>query len=356
MEEKYVSFDSWLGGVSNVRMSYELIASISIITNRTIILPPKVYCCFFSNVNQKSTFFDIWNILDKAAFIKEFKCVEYNDIPEYAILENDCHYFENVNNIALPILFGDKFKQIGAQDAIGNRVIVNNINDINDFNKFSINRDIVNVNYNNKFIHFPRNLFGHFYYNIYGNGAGERNLIKEKIKKGIVYKKEYFNLAKTIKLKIGDYNAIHIRRNDFINVNAHYAIPQLDNLMDDIKNRIPNSIPLYIATDEKNKTLFDFLKESYTIYFLEDFFEDLNQYESLVIDQIICCESDIFLGSKLSTFSDYINIMRGYYGKKDFHREGTNFKMSTLVYNKFPWEVEEPGWERIHSYRWNDEI
>ena len=75
MEEKYVSFDSWLGGVSNVRMSYELIASISIITTRTIILPPKVYCCFFSNVNQKSTFFDIWNILDKAAFIKEFKCV-----------------------------------------------------------------------------------------------------------------------------------------------------------------------------------------------------------------------------------------------------------------------------------------
>ena len=356
MEEKYVSFDSWLGGVSNVRMSYELIASISIITNRTIILPPKVYCCFFSNVNQKSTFFDIWNILDKAAFIKEFKCVEYNDIPEYAILENDCHYFENVNNIALPILFGDKFKQIGAQDAIGNRVIVNNINDINDFNQFSINRDIVNVNYNNKFIHFPRNLFGHFYYNIYGNGAGERNLIKEKIKKGIVYKKEYFDLAKTIKLKIGEYNAIHIRRNDFIFVNPNYAIPQLDNLMEDIKNRIPNNIPLYIATDEKNKILFDFLKERYTIYFLEDFFKDLNQYESLVIDQIICSESDIFLGSKLSTFSDYINIMRGYYGKKDFHREGTNFKMNGIGYNKFPWEVEEYSWERIHSYRWHYEI
>jgi hypothetical protein len=356
MEEKYLSFDSWWGGVSNVKMSYELIAAISIITNRTIILPPKVYCCFFSNVNQKSTFFDIWDILDKTAFIAEFKCVEYEDVPEYKMLENDYQYFENVNNIALTIMFGDEFKQTGVQQAIGNRVVVNNINDIDDFNKFSLNRELVNVNYNHKFLHFPRNLFGHFYYNIYGNGASERNLIKEKIKKGIVYKNQYFDLAKKVKLKIGEYNAIHIRRNDFIHVNSNYAIPQLDNLMNDIKDRIPNNIPLYIATDEKNKILFDFLKEKYTIYFLEDFFKDLNQYESLVIDQIICSESDIFLGSKLSTFSDYINIMRGYFEKKDFHREGTNFKMNTLVYNKFPWEVEEHCWDKIHSYRWNAEI
>jgi hypothetical protein len=356
MEEKYVSFDSWLGGVSNVRISYELIASISVITNRTIILPPKVYCWLFSNLNEKSTFFDIWDIFDKQAFIKEFKCVEYEDVPEYKMLENEYQYFENVNNIALPILFGDKFKQTGEQAAIVNKVIVNNINDINDFNQFSINRDIVNINYNNKFIHFPRNLFGHFYYHVYGNGPAERNIIKEKIKNGIRYRQEYFDLSNKVKNQIGNYNSIHIRRNDFLITRSTTASAQLETLLDDIKDRIPNNLPLYIATDEKNKTLFDFLKERYTVYFLEDFFKELTLKDSSVIDQIICVESDIFLGSKLSTFSDYINIMRGYFGKKDFHREGTNFKMNTLVYNKFPWEVEEYGWERIHSYRWNDEI
>jgi hypothetical protein len=356
MEEKYLSFDSWWGGFSNVRMSYELIAAISIITNRTIILPPKVYCLFFSNPNEKSTYFDIWNILDKEAFIKEFKCVEYKHIPEYLSIENDCQYFQNINNIAIPIMFGDKFNQSGVQESIGNRVIVNTINDINDFNKFSINRDVVNINYNNKFIHFPRNLFGHFYYHIYGNGSSERNLIKEKIKKGIVYKKQYFDLAETIKLKIGEYNAIHIRRNDFVKVRPEYSITQLSNLLNDIKDRIPNDIPLYIATDETDKSLFDFLKERYNIYFLEDFFKELNSYESLAVDQIICSKADIFLGSKLSTFSDYINIMRGYANKKDFHREGTNFKMDKLVYNTFPWEVEGYGWEKVYSYCWEYEI
>jgi hypothetical protein len=352
MKEKYISFDSWWGGFSNVRMSYELVAAISIITNRTIILPPKVYCLFFSNVNQKSTFFDIWNILDKEAFTSQFKCVEYKDVPEYALLENDYQYFENVNDIAIPIMFGDSFKQSGTQQPVGNSVIINNIDDIDDFNKFSINREIVNVNYNNKFIHFPRNLFGHFYYHVYGNGAYERNLIKEKIKNGIVYKKQYFDLAETIKSKIGEYNAIHVRRNDFVQVRPEYSIPQLDNLIYDIEFRIPNNIPLYIATDENDKSLFNPLKEKYDIYFLEDFFKELNSYESLAIDQIICSKADIFLGSKLSTFSDYINIMRGYSGKKDFHREGTNFKMHKLVYDTFPWEVEGYGWEKVYSYCW----
>jgi hypothetical protein len=355
MEEKYVSFDSWWGGFSNVRMSYELIAAISIITNRTIILPPKIYCLFFSNHSDKSTFFDIWNVLDKDAFTKQFKCVEYKDVPEYASIETDSQYFENVNNIAIPILFGDTFKQTGPQESIGNRVIVNNINYIDDFNRFAINRQIVNVNYKNKFIHFPRNLFGHFYYHIYGNGSSERNLIKEKIKKGIVYKKEYFDLVQTVKNKIGDYNSIHVRRNDFVKVRPEYAISQLNNLLDDIKDRIPNTLPLYIATDEKDKSLFNSLSSVYTIYFLEDFFKELNPYQSLAVDQLICRESDIFLGSKLSTFSDYINIMRGYSGKKDFHREGTNFKMNKLVYDNFPWEVEGYGWEKVYSYCWDDE-
>jgi len=353
MKEKYISFDSWWGGFSNVRMSYELIAAISIITNRTIILPPKVYCLFFSKINEKSTFFDIWDVLDKEAFTSQFKCVEYKDVPEYALLENDYQYFQNVNDIAIPIMFGDSFKQTGTQQPIGNSVIVNNINDINDFNKFSINREIVNVNYGNKFIHFPRNLFGHFYYHVYGNGSYERNLIKEKIKNGIVYKKKYFDLAETIKSKIGEYNAIHVRRNDFVQVRPEYSIPQLDNLIYDIEFRIPNNIPLYIATDENDKSLFNSLKEKYDIYFLEDFFKELNSYESLAIDQIICSRADIFLGSKLSTFSDYINIMRGYSGKKDFHREGTNFKMHKLVYDTFPWEVEQYGWEKVYSYCWD---
>lgn len=357
MEEKYVSFDGWWGGYSNIRMTYEMVAAISVITNRTIILPPKLYCLFLSQHSDKSTFFDMWKTLDIEAFKKEFKCVHYEDVPEYAALENDIHYFSGVDKIAKLILFDEKYNDWGVQTGIFNKQIMAcKISDYEDYKNFERDRELINLDCEDKFIHFPRNLFGHFYYHIYGDGPTQRNIIKEKIKNGVRYKKEYFDLSDIVKNEIGDYNAIHIRRNDFLVTRTSTAEPQLKTLFDDIKDRIPNDKPLYIATDENDKKLFDFLKESYKIYFLEDFYFDLEDFEKLMVDQIICSKSDIFLGSKFSTFSDYINIIRGYDGnKKDFHREGTNFTMPKLYYDRFPWEVEDYSWEKTWDYCWKYE-
>ena len=357
MEEKYISFDGWWGGYSNIRMSYELAAAISIITNRTIILPPNLYCLFLSEHNDKSTFFDMWKTLDIEAFKKQFKCVHYEEVPEYAVLGDDIHYFSGIDEIAKCILFDDKYKEWGAQQGIyDTQVMACKISDTEDFKNFQRGRELINLDCEDKFIHFPRNLFGHFYYHIYGDGPTQRNVIKEKIKNGVKYKQKYFDLSDRVKDTIGFYNSVHIRRNDFLSVRSSTAVPQLTTLLDDIKNRIPNDLPLYIATDEKDKSLFDFLKENYKIYFLEDFYSDLENYEKLMIDQIICSKSEIFLGSKFSTFSDYINVLRGYSGNKlDFHREGTNFNMPILKYDRFPWEVENYSWDKIWDYCWRYE-
>lgn len=357
MEKKYVSFDGWWGGYSNIRMTYEMVAAISVITGRTIILPPKLYCLFLSQHNDKSTFFDMWNTLDIDAFKKEFDCIHYEDVPEYTKLENEIHYFAGIDNVAKCILFDSTYNDWGVQCGIfNNQVIASKITDIEDFKKFSKDREVIDINCDDKFIHFPRNLFGHFYYHIYGDGPNQRNLIKEKIKKGVRYRKEYFNLANKVYDGIGFYNAIHIRRNDFLVTRSSTAIPQIETLYDDIKETISTELPLYIATDEKDKSLFDFLKEHYKIYFLEDFFCDLKEHEKLMIDQIVCSKSEIFLGSKFSTYSDYINILRGYSGdKEDFHRMGTNFIMPTLEYDRFPWEVENYGWEKTWDYCWTYE-
>lgn len=357
MEEKYVSFDGWWGGYSNIRMTYELVAAISVITNRTIILPPNLYCLFLSEHNDKSTFFDMWKTLDIEAFKKQFKCVHYEDVPEYTALENDVHYFSGVDKVAKCILFGGEYKDWGVQTGIfDNQVMACNISDKEDFNKFSKGRNLINLNCEDKFIHFPRNLFGHFYYHVYGDGPTQRNIIKEKIKKGIRYRKEYEYLADDVRDIIGDYNAIHIRRNDFLAVRKETAVPQLNTLLEDIENRIPTDLPLYIATDEKDKSLFNFLKEKYKIYFLENFHFGLQGHETLMVDQLICSKAKIFLGSKFSTFSDYINVLRGYSGNRmDFHREGTNFLMPSLYYDRFPWEVENYSWDKIWDFCWRYE-
>jgi hypothetical protein len=92
--KKYISFDTWWGGFSNIRMTYELVGAISVITNRTIILPPKIYCLFLSEHHNKNSFFNWWDAFDLEAFKSQFNCAHYEDIPEYALLENDIQYFE----------------------------------------------------------------------------------------------------------------------------------------------------------------------------------------------------------------------------------------------------------------------
>jgi carbamoyltransferase len=355
-KNKYVSFDGWWGGFSNIRMTYELIGAISVITGRTIILPPKVYCLFLSEHYDKSTFFDWWTAFDLEAFKSQFNCVHYEDIPEYADLENDIQYFEGIDKIAKIITFQDDFKQWGNQREIrDNQVLVCNISDTIDFDTFSKGRDVIDINVDDKFLHFPRNLFGHFYYHVYGDGPLQRNTIRDKIQNGLKYKNKYYELSKTVKNKLGEYNSIHIRRGDFLFTRTTTAKPQIETLLEDIKDRISNNIPLYIATDEKDKSLFDILKPHYDIHFFSEFFTDVQQHEGLVLDQIICSEGNTFLGSKFSTFSDYINVLRGYNQKPNKYREGTNFKLPLLSYNQFPWENEGYSWDKIWDCYWKHE-
>ena len=77
MPDKYLSFDAWWGGLNNIRMTYEMAAALSVLTNRTLIIPPKIYCLFLSEHDQKDSFFDFWNLFDKELFYKYFDCIDY---------------------------------------------------------------------------------------------------------------------------------------------------------------------------------------------------------------------------------------------------------------------------------------
>lgn len=356
-DNKYISFDPWWGGFSNIRMTYELVGALSVITGRTIILPHKIYCLFLSEWQDKKTWFDMFDALDKKKFRKHFDCIEYYDIPEYENLENDTQYFENISSVAKVITFGDKDGQLGPMKGPGNDYVLTcGIEDHSEFDIFKDDRQVIDLECDDKFIHFPRNLFGHFYYHVYGKTPVIRNRIKEKVNLGIQYRPDIFEKAKKITDKLGEFNAIHVRRNDFLQVRKDIAERQTVNLLDDISNRIPNDKPLFIATDEKDKSVFLPLKKKYNVLYLTDFPQSgVNDTDDLLLDQVVCSQADIFLGSHLSTFSDYVNIIRGQQNKKDFHREGTNFNRPKISYNRFPWEAEEYGWDKTWSFHWEYE-
>ena len=341
MKDKYISFDFWWGGWNNIRMTYELVGALSYVTGRKIILPKKGYCLFLSEHQDKNTFFDAWKLLDEKAYREQFDCIDYEDsiLTKYS---TEQQYYDGIHEDIHCVMFGDEPVNWGPQNFPGNGAIVHNVEDHEHYDKFTKDRDIWKLPIDEDIIHFPRNLFGHALYHVYPPNDTAHRIIQEKIRNGVKLRKEFFDTAS--ELISGDYDAIHVRRNDFKYVHVDTVKKQLEQLPELIKDRVRKDKPLYIATDEQDKSLFDCVRD-YDIKFLSDL-TDADGYQALALDMIICSNANTFLGSKLSTYSEYIHILRGYQGKKDFSYNGINFNYDKKEYEKYPWEVESYDWAR----------
>lgn len=76
---------------------------------------------------------------------------------------------------------------------------------------------------------------------------------------------------------------------------------------------------VYIATDEKDKTFFEPLKAHYDVVFLSDFshlFKGFDPYLLGMLDQLVASRGRKFFGTWSSTYSGYINRIRGYHSTK----------------------------------------
>mmetsp|Transcript_30976 Transcript_30976/g.36147 ORF Transcript_30976/g.36147 Transcript_30976/m.36147 type:complete len:597 (-) Transcript_30976:143-1933(-) len=119
----------------------------------------------------------------------------------------------------------------------------------------------------------------------------------------------------------GRFNTMHIRRGDFKD-QYKGSVTSAEDLIAISKSILGNhnSKILFIATDERNMTYFEPFKKEYQIYFLNDFqifIEDVNSNFYGLVDQLIAARGDIFVGTHYSTFTAYINRLRGYYSWRD---------------------------------------
>lgn len=133
------------------------------------------------------------------------------------------------------------------------------------------------------------------------------------------------------------FSSIHVRRGDFQvrqSVGISNAIPQslTHHLRQYKKQKItaedwyentkelfqPNEL-IYVATDEKDRSFFAPLKSHYRLRFLDDYSSNAGLKEMDpnifgMVDTIIASRGRIFVGTWFSTFTGYINRLRGYYG------------------------------------------
>lgn len=116
----------------------------------------------------------------------------------------------------------------------------------------------------------------------------------------------------------GNFDSFHVRRGDF-GIMTDATQVDATRMYEDSKEELRENATIYIATDETNHTFFNPLKQHYDVVFLEDFKALLagihpNYYGT--VDQLVTSRGRKFFGCFYSTFSGYINRIRGYHADK----------------------------------------
>jgi GDP-fucose protein O-fucosyltransferase len=115
----------------------------------------------------------------------------------------------------------------------------------------------------------------------------------------------------------GDFDTFHIRRGDF-----QYKVTRFEasKILEMSRPEMTPNATVYIATDERDRSFFKALADEYDIVFLDDFkhlLDGVNTNYYGMMDQLIASRGRIFFGCWFSTFTGYINRLRGYHANKE---------------------------------------
>ena len=97
-------------------------------------------------------------------------------------------------------------------------------------------------------------------------------------------------------------------------------LPAEEIYQNNTKLNIPDGSTVYIATDEGNKTFFDPFRKHYNLLFWDHFqdqMQSINRNYYGMLDQLVASRGEIFWGAFYSTFTGYINRIRGYHAQKE---------------------------------------
>lgn len=162
------------------------------------------------------------------------------------------------------------------------------------------------------------------------------------------------------------YFSVVVRRNEFITPAAY---PQADICIEQIEaviaERAPPGSLLVVATDEINRNFFRHLARRYRCVFARDLVTavcppGLTRWQISCVEQNLCALGESYVGTRLSTFSAYVNRIRGYIGAAD-----TSIRFTDLSHRRirddegnpaFSWQPSrqcgEPLWAREFQEGW----
>ncbi|CAM9337395.1 unnamed protein product [Laminaria digitata] len=157
----------------------------------------------------------------------------------------------------------------------------------------------------------------------------------------------------------GVFSSLHIRRNDFLGAYKAVNISPADVAANSLGHLTENEV-IYIATDEKDLSMFDMFKDRARVRFLSDYYDragvsELNPNLLGMLEQVIASNGRTFMGCWFSTFTAYILRLRGhlqmprksnysYFPPKRTYHHTYHLPENSLWASEWPF-----GWEDIDS-------
>ena len=321
-DAKYVIVTPWPGGLSNVRLSFELSCALAYCTRRTLVVPD---LCYIDHLPQRMCdlrlFFDFNDLGISVMTFSEFCNEEHvsdvvSEIPPSFSPHNfdTCHKFIDLCRNA----------------------------DGNGFNlPCFANRTAVTLDHDAKYLHFDKCLLGSFYSMLRHSNEDEANRVKRYVHKHVHYRSEIFESAMKVVRWLkhaycdsgirvgagatnvpgaGEYYAVHMRRGDFLHCDYKTTCISIEDVIKNIEPHIatPTNACIYIATDSVDLSELNAIQQKYNAVTFRDALRHMDAVDIMppvfhgIIEQIICSQGVKFFSHPLSTFSNYVHRLRGY--------------------------------------------
>lgn len=402
-DEKYISFAPDHGGWNNVRMSMEIIFVIAAATGRTLVLPPKEPLYLLQNdaASRHRGFADFFP-LTTAEFQKRVRVISFEEFlrreKDGALAPADEDELQSVTAAADHC---DKREQSTANckpvfeylNRIGHTPEISALHtclvfDENKYNDQDVQPDVQDYIrtvcgsnrdqffwdqdiQQHKLVHFRASdkeyrLLSHFYGMIHFTNPAIDHYYKRFVRDFLHYHDEIYCAAGKIVKAVqaegvarnfhvdpegaGAFSALHVRRGDL--QYKKVKIPAQE-WYDNTKEVWQPKEILYIATDERDKSFFNDLAAHHDLRFLDDYWDlaglgNLDPNYMGMIDTIVASRGRAFAGTWFSTFSGYINRLRGYHGISMMDSWYSFLPKKTAVHE---WKVVD---DFVYAFEWPD--
>ena len=313
-DSKYILFQIDCGGLNNIRMQYEILTVIAWLSKRTLVLHPKTTWYLLGNTKLKPE--DIFDFNCWASHIPILRWNEWLDrLKKNTDLGENTYrqFFINLESgdygkVHEPIWSPGKTK-FKAE-------FLENNEDIWYFYCDRLKHKVEVETFRNLDHRMLGNTECYFDYLPPNKMKELRRLIWNSLK----FKEEYYiktqKILNDLKLKSGEYNALHLR--NWEGAQPQYRLRSQEEVIDNLMS-LDKEKPILFLSQDVLKNLPERLREKVEL-FLKTYKlirpnQNNKQFEQSIIEMLMCVPAYRFYGSPSSTYSTGIMMLRGNFSR-----------------------------------------